>query len=102
MPAASRLMDASPKVRALRVVFAIGSDTGSELIAPCTFADSAWNLPQHGVALDASQRTEPPLVSHRWKPSTGTVPPWARSYLTRMSPAVRNGVTPLPLAVLDW
>src|SRR6266540_4154309 len=65
-------------------------------------------MPEACRLIDASQNCAgvcPPAlaaVTHRWRPSVGTVPPRARSYLIRMSPAVRKGVTPLALSWLDW
>src|SRR5262245_19114848 len=104
MPDVSRSIRASPNVRGTRFRGAfglIGSDTIGVLIAPITpcAALNGCTTPQHGAF--------PPFFSHvpdrihRWKPSVGTVPPWSRSYLMRMSPAVRTGVTPLALATLD-
>src|SRR6266540_3260442 len=54
-PAAVRLMDASPKVSAGSVTFAIGSVTVTVLTAPSAnpAALRSTRLPQHGSALDA-------------------------------------------------
>src|SRR6266545_5890386 len=113
MPASVRLMAASPKVLADRVrglLGGIGSTTAPDggllvgsLIAPSKLPVRAWTGPQHGTVLLASQTVAGlPLVTQRWNPSTGVVPPWARSYLISTSPAVRTGVTPLPLTCVDW
>ena len=54
---------------------AIGSTTGTLLIAPSANPLSAWTLPQHGKVLLAWQTwLAVPVVTQRWMPSTGTVP----------------------------
>src|SRR5262245_29338182 len=99
-------MAASPKVRtdSVRGAFgAIGSVTGTVLLQPSKSPASEWTLSQHGSELLASQTVAAfPEVVHRWYPRTGLPPPCERSYLISTSPAVRTGVTPFPLSVLDW
>src|SRR6266545_73809 len=113
MPASVRLMAASPNVRADSVrglLGGMGSTTEpvgglleGSLMDPSKLPARLCTGPQHGTVLLASHTVAGlPLVTQRWKPRTGLVPPWARSYLISTSPAVRTGVTPLPLGVLDW
>src|SRR4051812_26675805 len=102
MPAACRSIPASPNVSASTFVPPAGGWMGSAICDALIEASAPLvtvvPLLQHGNEFDASQSAPalPPPVSHRWNPSVGLTPPWDRSYLMRMSLAVRSGVTPLP------
>src|SRR6476469_5748928 len=102
MPAACRSIPASPNVSASTFVPAVVGGMGSVicdvLIDATAPLVTVVTLLQHGNEFDASHSAWalPPPVSHRWNPIVGLVPPCERSYLMRMSLAVRIGVTPLP------
>lgn len=117
MPEPTRSIAASPNVRgeSLRTapvgglgpsLGAIGSSTSTVLIAASKFwPEITCTLSQQGNFEFASHSApgEPELGwIQRWKPSTGFVPPLARSYLIRMSPGLRIGVLPLALSVVSW
>src|SRR6266511_2772750 len=103
---ASRSTDASPKVRLETLPSPSDAAAGiaEGLIDPVASpaALRSTRLPQHGVEFAASQRLLGPLATQRERNSPGWVPPCARSYWISMSPALRTGVTPLPLTVVDW
>src|SRR6266576_4220017 len=106
MFASVMLMAASPNVLTLSVRGAFGgtgSDTGTVLIEPSKFPLRLCSGPQQGTLLFASQTVAGlPVVTQRWRPRIGFVPPCERSYLIKMSPAVRTGVTPFELSTFDW
>src|SRR3972149_5526638 len=103
MPESVRLIAASPNVRAESERGSsggIGSVTETELRDPSKLPPRLCTGPQHGGCWPLASQF--PLVTQRWKPRTGFVPPCARSYLISTSPAVRTGVTLFELKVVDW
>ena len=75
---------------------AIGSVTAAVLIARLEVAGERLGLApaRDGVVRLADLRGVA-VVTQRWRPRIGLVPPCERSYLISTSPAVRTGVTPL-------
>src|SRR6266581_6442600 len=96
-PAVVRLIAASPKVRAARLLGAfgaIGSVTASRLLtAPIESAlfRFTW-LPQHGRLLLEKHWLVEPVVTHLSRPRVGLPPPLVKSKVTSRSPAVRLSV----------
>src|SRR5260370_22985271 len=92
-PAAVRLIAASPKVSAGRLLGAfgaIGSDTASRLLtAPIesVLFRFTW-LPQHGRLLLEKHWLVLPLVNQVSKPRVGRPPPLVKSNVTSREPAV--------------
>src|SRR6266496_1730776 len=96
-PAAVRLIAASPKVSAGRVLGALGAigsvtaptlfTAASELVR-CRFT---W-VPQHGRLLLEKHWLVEPVVTHLSSPRVGLPPPLVKSKVTSRSPAVRLSV----------
>src|SRR6266705_1528623 len=96
-PAAVRLIAASPKVSAARLLGAlgaIGSETASRLLtAPIELVPfSVTWLPQQGRLLLEKHWLVEPEVTHRSRPRVGLPPPLVKSKVTSRSPAVRLSV----------
>src|SRR5205809_269937 len=109
--ASVRSIAASPKVSAGSVLGApglIGSVTLTVFTAPSAkpAADRLTRLPQHGTELAEKHWLFDPLVTHDSRPRTGLPPPFVKSKVMRMSPAVRTGTALaagwLPHSTLDW
>src|SRR5215475_14305660 len=93
-PAAVRLTDASPKVRAGSVTPAIGSVTVVVFTAPSASPAALRSIrfPQHGNAFAEKHWVVAPVVTHRSRPSTGLPPPLVKSNVMSRSPGLRASV----------
>src|SRR5207249_784522 len=91
-PESVRLIAASPNVFAGRLTFAIGAVIVVAFTAPSVkpAAERLTRLPQHGSPFAEKHWAVAPVVTHLSSPSTGLPPPFVKSNVIRMSPAVRT------------